>query len=79
MKNLINTFESLSREILLEIFDYLSINDCFNSFYNLNWKINSTLNLCGFSIDLTSISQQTYNEFYKKLIFFQIIIIIYVN
>ncbi|CAF1087867.1 unnamed protein product [Rotaria sordida] len=69
MRNLINTFENLSREILLEIFDYLSINDCFNAFYDLNWEISSTLNLCGFSIDLTSISQQTYNEFYKKTIF----------
>ncbi|CAF3918873.1 unnamed protein product [Rotaria sp. Silwood2] len=69
MKNSINRFENLSREILLEIFDYLSINDCFNAFYNLNWKISSTLNLSGFSIDLTTISQQTYNEFYRKIIF----------
>ncbi|CAF3418932.1 unnamed protein product [Rotaria sp. Silwood1] len=69
MRNSKNTFENLSREILLEIFDYLSIHDCFNAFYNLNWKISSTLNLSGFSIDLTSISQQTYNEFYKNIIF----------
>lgn len=69
MSQSITTFEDLPKEVLLEISDYLSINDCFNSFYNLNWSINSTLNLCDFSIDLTSIFRQTYNEFYKKIIF----------
>ncbi|CAF1963783.1 unnamed protein product [Rotaria magnacalcarata] len=65
----INTFQDLSSEIFLEIFDYLSIEDCFNAFYNLNWKIKSTLELAGFSIDLTSISRKTYDEFYKKIVF----------
>lgn len=69
MKNLINKFENLSIELLLEIFDYLSINDCFNAFNNLNWNINSALNLSGYSVDLTFIFREKYNEFYKKIIF----------
>ena len=52
-----------------KIFDYLSINDCFNAFHHLNFTINSALNLVGYSVDLTSISSQTYEEFYEQIIF----------
>jgi hypothetical protein len=69
MQGFINKFENFSIEILLEIFDYLSIDDCFHGFLNLNWTINSALNLSGFSIDLTSISREKFQEFYKKMIF----------
>jgi hypothetical protein len=69
MQKFLNKFEYFSIEILLEIFEYLSITDCFNAFGQLNWTINSALYLSGFSIDLTSISSQIYNEFYEKIIF----------
>lgn len=69
MQDFINKLENLSLELFLEIFEYLSITDCFNAFYNLNWKINSALNLSGLSIDLTSVSQNKYKKFYEEIIF----------
>ena len=69
MRDFVNTFDNVSIEILLEIFGYLSINDCFHAFHNLNWKTDSALKLAGFAVDITSISRNAFNEFYKKLIF----------
>ncbi|CAF1559067.1 unnamed protein product [Adineta steineri] len=69
MQNFRNHIQNFSTELLLEIFDYLSINDCFNAFYNLNKKMNSALYISGYSIDLTVISRQKFYEFYQNIIF----------
>ncbi|CAM4873815.1 unnamed protein product [Rotaria socialis] len=36
-------FENLPNEILLEIFDYVHLNDLIRAFYNLNYRLNSIL------------------------------------
>ncbi|UJR26731.1 hypothetical protein I4U23_008046 [Adineta vaga] len=71
MHHSLNKLEDFSLEIFLEIFDYLSITDRFNAFFNLSTKINSALNLSGLSADLTNISRQTYDHFYQNIIFKQ--------
>ena len=42
-KNTINSFEQLSTEILLEIFDYLSVNDTIHACFFLNERFNSII------------------------------------
>ncbi|CAM4770990.1 unnamed protein product [Rotaria magnacalcarata] len=40
---LLYIFENLPNEILLEIFDYIHLNDLIRAFYNLNYRLNSIL------------------------------------
>ena len=69
MKKAIAKFDDLSLEVLLDIFDYLPALDCFRAFSRLNGKIDSALKLTGLSIDLTLVSNRTFEEFYEDIIF----------
>ena len=71
MAHLRTKLEDFSIEIFLEIFDYLSIDDCFRAFDQLHWKMNSALESAGFAVNLTSISSRTYRQFYEELILSQ--------
>ena len=69
MKKAITKFDDFSLEILLDIFDYLPTFDCFRAFSRLNAKITSALKLTGLTLDLTSVSNRTLEEFYENVIF----------
>jgi len=68
-KKMPTKFENLPFELLLKICNYLSTEQCFQAFSNLNSHFNSALNLAIYSIDLTSIHYRTYEQIYDRQIF----------
>ncbi|CAF3369699.1 unnamed protein product [Rotaria socialis] len=52
------TFDCLTTELLLEIFDYLSFTDIFRAFFNLQQRINDVIQTYPVCIDLTKTTDQ---------------------
>ena len=71
MENSVSKLEDFSVEVFLEIFDYLSIDDCFHAFDQLHWKVNLALKTAAFAVNLSSISSRTYSQLYEHQIFSQ--------
>lgn len=71
MENSVSKLEDFSVEVFVEIFDYLSIDDCFRAFDQLHWKINCALQTAAFAVNLSTISSQTYSQLYEHQIFSQ--------
>jgi hypothetical protein len=65
---LVSKFESMPNEILLEIFEYLSPYDIFQSFYFLNKSYNNFLVSIYFRIDLINIWKKNF-DYYNYFLF----------
>ncbi|CAF3230079.1 unnamed protein product [Rotaria sp. Silwood2] len=62
----ITTFEQLSSEIFYEIFDYLTGNEIYGSFFGLNKRINDLLyNKPNIHLDFTRSTRKFYNSFQR--------------